>query len=550
MYSRRLPTHPQGNRRKLGQWFTPPEVVDLLLSVAVGCGKPRGTFLDPSCGDGAFLDGLVRRGVSAKNIVGIDLDPVAARDARERIPGARIEVDNFITREQDAQFEFVVGNPPYVRHERLSTAEKKQLRKGLSSTTPDRNLCDLVLGQGDLAAAFLLRALTWLRPGGKLAFVVSHSMFLNEYAKHLWRAVAPLAKVELVLDAPQERWFSEAAVNTAIVVVERTPSKGRSSVTVASLLRSTDQAVIALEGGSTLSEVAEVRAVQSSSPIQWGRGLRTSSTWRRFEKAAVSKMVALSEVAEIKRGVTSGANKLFYMSRAAADDLKLEQDVLWPLLPSAKEACSDPILVRDTDQVAVVVPPGKESLRKYPRVAQYFERNVAESKRKTLQARPFWWSLTVHPARIFLSKAYDQRFAQRLSTSPIVADQRAYAVFPKFGVSLEKLATVLNSTLTAFALESLGRAAMGEGALEWTVADIKELPILDPRLVSLKATEAFRVLAERRVASVQKEALQADRAALDEALLGPSWKGPPLSDVHGALIASVERRTNRGKRRE
>ncbi len=51
--------------RKYGEVFTPPEIVDRMLDALEqenpGCFAPGTTFLEPTCGDGAFVTEILRR---------------------------------------------------------------------------------------------------------------------------------------------------------------------------------------------------------------------------------------------------------------------------------------------------------------------------------------------------------------------------------------------------------------------------------------------------------------------------------------------------------
>jgi hypothetical protein len=249
----------------------------------------------------------------------------------------------------------------------------------------------------------------------------------------------------------------------------------------------------------------------------------------------------------VRRGVTSGANDIFYLPRERASALGLEAALLAPLLRSPREPGGEAIAVAPASlaTLALLAPADPVDLARFPAARDYLAGHAAAAARPTLRARTCWWSLPSRPARLFLTKAYASRFAQRLSPSPIVADQRLYSVHPRDGVDLELLAAALNATFTALALESLGRASLGEGALEWTVADAAHLPVLDPRRLPdpAAARAALLDLAGRPIGTVLAERDRADRARLDHAVGGRL--ADLLPAIHEDLCASVERRAAR-----
>jgi hypothetical protein len=537
-------------RAALGQWFTPSHVVDLALAL-LGPLPADARIMDPACGDGAFLARARQAGIGA-SYAGIDLDPVAAAACRRSVPGAAIErADLFDVEPDPAGFDAVVGNPPYVRGERLSPAQKERIRLRLRADWPELPAPDLdsLVGRGDLAAPCILRALRMARPGARVALVLSSALLDAGYAAALWKLVEPVGRVRAIVEAPRERWFDDAAINAMIVVLERVPSSARSDepVTIARLTSSTAEVAARIQGLDGLDTVAEVRRIDHGQASRWAAALRADRAWFEFERAASDVLVPLGSIAEVRRGITSGANEVFYLPREQATRLELEAAVVRPLVRSPKQRGAVPIHIDPgtTTHVALVCPAGEEAMAAYPNVRRWLAQHSDAATRPTLAARPCWWSLPAKPARLFLAKAYASRFVQRFSTEPVIADQRVYAIHPGEGIDAELLAAVLNSTFTAFALESLGRASMGEGAMEWSVGDALQLPVIDPRRVPASARAPFRALARRAIGAVQHEAECLDRRALDRAL------APELVDhlpaIHTALAASTHRRATRAR---
>ncbi|HEU5055092.1 MAG TPA: hypothetical protein VFU21_01145, partial [Kofleriaceae bacterium] len=279
--------------------------------------------------------------------------------------------------------------------------------------------------------------------------------------------------------------------------------------------------------------------------LLWAAARRAPAAWFELEARAGRRLVPLGQLAEVWRGVTSGANDVFYLPRGHAAALGLEPALLAPLLRSPRQAGGETIAIDPDalDTVTLLAPADPRALARFPRARRYVEAHASAAARPTLRARRSWWALPARPARLFLTKAYAARFVQRLAPVPVVADQRLYALAPR--APLLPLAAVLNSTFTALALEALGRASLGEGALEWTVGDAARLPVLDPRRVAPAADAALAALATRPIGPVDQERDRADRAALDRAVAGDL--ADLLPAVHDALCASVARRASRAR---
>lgn len=569
-------TRPQADvaaRRRYGRWYTPSHVADLALRLALqtstgedlrAAAHPR--IVDPCCGDGAFLTRARAHGFPASALYGADLDESALATARAHLPAATLRYGDSFESEilPDCSFDAVVGNPPYVRQERLSLARKQHIRQALhrSLTAAGRPAAardlDQLVGRGDLAAACVVRAATLARPGARISLVVSSALLSAGYARAMWRALAGLAQVLAIVDAPRERWFADAAVNAIILVMERRPPPPTGAgetepaaqpvVSVARLRAPTAQVAPRVTTLNDLTSVADVRCAPVEAPERWPAYMRAPQVYFRFERRAGARLATLGQLADIRRGVTSGANNFFYLSRARARALGLEPEVLVPLLRSPRAHQTIEVTPDTCEELALVIP--RQGLERYPAAARYVASHGDRSQRSSLRARKPWWSLPVRPARLFFTKAYNQRFAQHLATSDLVADQRVYCLYPRAGLEAQLLAAILNTTFTALTIESLGRASMGEGALEWTVGDVKRLPVLDPRQLAHDRKEqiirAFDAMSKRPMEIIARERCATDRRDLDRAAgAGPGELAELLPDIWPALVQTVIERTGR-----
>jgi predicted RNA methylase len=511
-------------RAGLGQVFTPAALADLTLALAVEGMDPRARLLDPACGDGIFLARARAAGLSA---AGVDIDPRCVELARRHSGDVR-RADFLAMPAPDPLVDAVIGNPPYVRQERLS--DKSAFAK-------------LALpGRSDLALAFVARSLEMVRPGGRVSLVVSAALLDAAYGASLTRLLAAAgARVRAVVASPRERWFPDAAVNSVILLLERVAEP---VPIVAARLR-VPVADARVTGLGDLARVAEVRQVPPGAPLM--PALRAPPVWfaAASSQGPGGALVPLSELARVRRGVTSGANQLFYLGRA--DTRGIEPRFLAPLLRSPRGIDRIPLDAAALPALAFVHPGPLEELPAGARAWVDAHQHLAA--RPSLEARRRWWSLPARPARLFLTKAYSARFVQPLASAPVIGDQRLYAVVPRRGVPVGLLAAALNGTLAALALESLGRASLGEGALEVSVGDAAALPVVDVRRLDARAVQAaFAPLLARRVGDVFAEAGRPDRLRLDRALAAPFPRLRPLVDeLAPALAATVETRLARAR---
>jgi len=190
-----------------GAIFTQPEVVDRILDIAdytVQRDLARMRLLEPAFGQGDFLIAAISRlmnsfiahggnlhtcaGTLAQSICGIEVNKddfliaqkrifsllltfdICENDAHSLVDGW-LKQDDFLLTDITGQFEFVIGNPPYVRQERIPATLLQQYRSRYQT----------MYNRADLYIPFFERGLTLLIAGGTLVFICSDRWLTNKY---------------------------------------------------------------------------------------------------------------------------------------------------------------------------------------------------------------------------------------------------------------------------------------------------------------------------------------------------------------------------------
>ncbi len=223
---------PRSQRRALGAYYTPPEIVQLILDLALepalqgAAGAPL-RVIDPACGAGEFLtaaaERIARRFGQATGLCGIDIDPAALAAARRRLPPECKTWQGDALNENaagDGSFDVVLGNPPYqsIRQlaKRLPPAEIERLRRRFRTAR----------GNFDLYVLFIERALALLRPGGRCGLIIPNKWATLDYARPCRELLLEHATIEHVVDLSAERVFAQASVYPHVLVFrkQRAPS--------------------------------------------------------------------------------------------------------------------------------------------------------------------------------------------------------------------------------------------------------------------------------------------------------------------------------------
>ena len=197
-------------RRKAGVYYTPPLLAAQVVELALRFGE--GSVLDPCAGAGAFLFAAQRAG--SRDLRGMDLDAAALRVARKVVPQAwlrRADALRFTPEPSDV----VVSNPPYGHvadaRERAWLLERFPALRG---------------GEIDRYAAFLLRAVELVRPGGVAALLVPDTWMFLARSGPLREAVLSAAEVAALVDFGKP-FASAKDTRVQAVVLLRRPARAR-----------------------------------------------------------------------------------------------------------------------------------------------------------------------------------------------------------------------------------------------------------------------------------------------------------------------------------
>ncbi len=200
---------------------TPGHVVDDMVAKLFSDHPPSPDciVLDPGCGTGAFIEGVVRwcrkHGRSLPRVLGIESDPKHLPEARRglnHLSSVAIVNEDFLAHRDDL-FDYIVGNPPYVPITGLSPAERTSYRRRYSTAT----------GRFDLYLLFFEQALRLLKPGGRLVFITPEKFLYVRTAAPLRRAMARLSIEEI--DFISEATFGELVTYPTVTTVLNTPGR-------------------------------------------------------------------------------------------------------------------------------------------------------------------------------------------------------------------------------------------------------------------------------------------------------------------------------------
>lgn len=416
-----------------GQVFTPPHIVremlDLVGFVPEELAKIEQPYriLEPSFGDGAFLFEIVDRLIKVGELCELSEEELKSL-IDESVCGVEIDADLYVETvsrlrkhtqkltniepvfprlvNMDALdyvgegFDYVVGNPPYVRVHHLDADTREKLKKFRFST-----------GNSDLYVVFFEKFVELLKPEGEFVFIAPNSWLKNKSQESFRSFLLGEKLIQHIKDYGSEKVFKNASTYTAIVRLNR---KSKSSYVYE---LGEDCRTIDYVGGSDVVPVGD------------------------------SSGTLLGDVVDVKNGLQTSADKIFVKP---VGEWVIEEELLVPAFKGGKlgDGVQRAILFPYHIVDGKVSPMVEEDFANYPKALAYVEEH-----RETLAGL----------SREEGSQWFSYGRSQSLNTVPLDKIVVASAVSPKSGsVSFKKLVGVNAVYSGLLILEKSGGLSLDE----------------------------------------------------------------------------------------
>jgi len=649
-------------RHRYGQHYTKSEIVDLINAFTIR--DADATVLDPACGGGTFLIRAYARkkflaarqgkipehSALLSGVYGVDLSAyavhlstisLAARDLVRASNYPRVACADFFdigrngkrfpagVSARDDKVEFVglppldavVGNPPYIRHEKLTQDQKRRYGELARRSRPSMQIA----GRSDIHIYFWPYAASFLKPDGRFGFLTSSSWLDVEYGFPLQRWILENFAIIAVMESNVEPWFTDARIATTVTILRREEDMRKrldNVVRFVQIRRPLDDILTGHQrgqGDNARLEAAEqvrdflesikqdiedpnwrVRVVRQSALIsrlslaggeddeeeereqtpaapnstavggdpasahtggKWGIHLRAPDFFFELMKLCGDRFVPLGEIAEIRRGITSGCDAFFFPRDVTEERLAelgpkkfrevygltpkqsekirvclagdgsvhfIEAEFLEPEVHSLMEIDAirmDPALLK---RKILLVKTPKSKLRG-KRVSRYIswgeDQNINSGTTCASRGRSRnWYDLNPNPrSDMFWPMTQKYRHIIAENQHHLVCNHRLFDIYAREGTNKDILCAVLNSSLVLFVKNFYGRWAGTEGTLDTEIIDVVRIPVPNTALFKTEhikeIKKAFQPLRSRAIGYIRDEIKMEDRRLLDLSIL-------------------------------
>ena len=399
-------------KKTKGQVWTPPSIVQEILDCAGYkthhiLGKK---ILDPACGNGRFLVEIVRRIIeysspkdlpaNLKCVYGWDIDAKLVEQARNNLNcllksrNIDIEVDwnlevcNSLHRKDifyQNSFDFIVGNPPYIRTQNLDKRTRDFLNKHYQ-------FCQY--GATDIYIAFYELAIHLLSEDGICAFITPNTFLYTNNGKFLRKHFITKQNLIQITDFDDIQIFNNVLTYPAIVVFGK---KKRAFFTYKK------------KDTSTVLKKVFYDSINATS--SWL--LIPANRQEIFVSNFGEEVVRLGDIAQIHAGIQTSADHVFILNLLEKGDdfcllqnkknkqeyVEIETNILKPIIKASRVKRGEEIKYeyiifpyKKDENGQYVIIPEDEIREKYPLAYQYLcqKRGVLD-KRDRGKPNPIAW---------------------------------------------------------------------------------------------------------------------------------------------------------------
>ncbi|MFW9945701.1 MAG: N-6 DNA methylase [Candidatus Odinarchaeota archaeon] len=200
------------NKKELGSVLTPVKTVNYIIS-KLGIIHSSQKILDPCVGTGVFIRALLRLGVDRNRIYTYDINPNYKEDIEKL--GIHFQVrDTLLTINFDSfnEFDFIIGNPPYLNKASSYVRKNKSKLKALYGD----------INAHETYSMFIVNSIWRLKEGGKLGFITSDSFLTLSTHNKLRNFILKNCLINEILLPPKDL-FSKQGVSTnpAIIILTK-----------------------------------------------------------------------------------------------------------------------------------------------------------------------------------------------------------------------------------------------------------------------------------------------------------------------------------------
>jgi len=292
--------------KRFGQFFTPPAVARFMVRWV---GRSDGEeIFDPAFGLGAFHEQLSKSRQSGFSAMELDTDVLDYWSAASKQAGAFIVRGDYL-QSWGLSHRNIVCNPPYMRFQKF-------LNRDAVFADFEEQLGIRLSGYTNTASAFLMKSVMELAEGGRLAYIMPLEFLNTGYGKIVKEFLLRDRHLAAIISLDCEKEvFPDVTTSVGIVLYDK-------SIQHEHVAFHSFKSILELEQFEDALPISEVDYSEIDSKEKWLPHFQTSEFIIDSDLTTT-----LQHYGRFSRGIATGANEFFSLTRSQIKSLGLCEDV-------------------------------------------------------------------------------------------------------------------------------------------------------------------------------------------------------------------------------
>lgn len=459
------------NKKNTGSYYTPTYLVSFISKRVLSHfeGRTRLSVLEPSVGDGSFVEELDKIKGVAVSLTALDINKEELEKASKKWSKKKsgFKQNDFLEYSCSKKYSIIIGNPPYVKKNRLT---KKQIE--LSEAIHEGENLSKASAK-NIWTSFLVKASKLLTNKGVLAFVLPAELLQVKFAEEV-REYLKLQFERIEIFTFNDLMFECKGQDTIVLFAyKKSKCKGEFFANISSKeVLQNDQFTL------------KNNEILVSSKVKWTHHFLSSEDLVFIDNLK-SQLNNIGFYANSKPGIVTAANKFFIINSETEERYKLS-DYTKPIVQKslfvngsvvfensdiewleAKNYPSKLLQLNESDKIS-------QGLREYLNIGI----NEDIPNRYKCKLRNKWYvipNISEKPDAFFFKRSHLYPKLLKNKSNAFVTDS-AYKVEMKDGFDLNSLIYSFYNSLTLLLAEIEGRY-YGGGVLELIPSEFKNLPL-------------------------------------------------------------------------
>lgn len=535
-------------KKERGGYYTPDKLANFITSLLY---SENLEILEPSCGDGVFLNSILEisknrkyKKIDAVEIVKEEYDKCIKLVGNNKNINLYNDDFYYFYQKTKEKYDLILGNPPYIRYQYLTEKQRKKQSMVLldNKMIPNKLINSWVF--------FLVACVDLLKDNGKIGFVIPAELLQVVYAEDL-RAYLSRELSKITIISFDDLVFDDAEQEVVVFIGEKNIEENECSI-----------------ANCSFKDLENLVSDFSLKNLNYSHLTNERNKWTKYYLSEYQNMLIDSfknndkfqkfeDVALINVGITTGNNDYFSVNKEIVDEYDLK-DVTIPLIGRSSQAHG---LFFDKDDWQFNVDKGVKAYlinfdekddfnklsKKQQKYIKYGEKNGANKGYKC-KIRNKWYcipSIWV-PDAFFLRRSnnYPKFVMNKINA---VSTDTMHRINFYEGVDKNKILLSYYNSIT-FAFVELNGRSYGGGVLEVLPKEVSNifLPKID-NITDEKTTALLKIVDEK---IRNKNDIEELLDIIDKEILINYLKIPKETVLEFRKIWKfmVQRRHNRGRR--